>query len=50
MGCGCGKKRNTRKISTSKKSQTKKTGTKIRKKRLTKLISSPGRVSAPSKK
>ncbi len=50
MGCGCGKRQNSKKISNSKKKNIKKSGNTIRKKRLTKLISSPGRVSISKKK
>tara|TARA_B100000131_G_scaffold297792_1_gene316866 strand:- start:1322 stop:1480 length:159 start_codon:yes stop_codon:yes gene_type:complete len=45
-GCGCGKKRSSKKISNSKKTITKKSGNAIRKKRLTKLVSNPGRVAS----
>jgi hypothetical protein len=50
MGCGCGRKKGLKKISNSKKKTIKKRGNTVRKKRLTRLISSPGRVPSSSVK
>jgi len=43
MGCGCGRKIAKSKARKAKKSAIKKTGSVIRKRRISKLISVPGR-------
>jgi|TARA_Y100000034_G_C6896873_1_gene413693 hypothetical protein len=50
MGCGCGRKVSAKKkIKSSKKSAINKYGSAIRKKRLTRLVSTPGRSAANNK-
>jgi len=50
MGCGCAKKIAKSRKKKASKSATKKTGSRIRKRRVSKLISVPGRSSNRKKK
>ena len=50
MGCGCGRKIARSKARKAKKSAIKKTGSVIRKRRISKLISVPGKSAGRKKK